>query len=163
VASSTAAFVFCFTQFFHFALQQPVGLKGNRLQKRLAGSYFASILQFRQAASAFTRFRSALVTPSRMPVSNSRLRTHSFNVSGTHLILGGMDSMAAHMEEHSPLCSSTCAPRAHVGENLFDFFMTPFSQTLGLLKTQVIHTSNKVRSRTDSGVMCVQDNAWTVN
>ena len=44
--------------------------------------------------------------------------------------LGAMDSMVAHKDEYSPRCSNTIARSRTSGENLFDFFMAPFSQML---------------------------------
>src|SRR6476469_4621015 len=83
-------------------------------------------------SKAFTRSRSAPVTPLRMPTSTSCLRTHSCKVCGTHPILGAIDSMVAHRDGYSPRCSSTMrtARSRTSGENLFDFFMAPFSQML---------------------------------
>ncbi len=45
---------------------------------------------------------------------------------------GQSTQIAAHMEEYSPRCSSTMrtARSRTSGENLFDFFMAPFSQML---------------------------------
>src|SRR6476646_203343 len=93
---------------------------------------------FTSRSSAFTRSRSALVTPSRMPVSTSCLRTQSCKVWGTQPILGAMDSMAAHMEEYSPRCSSTrwTARSRTSGENLFDLFMIHSLRCWSLLKTR---------------------------
>jgi hypothetical protein len=81
-------------------------------------------------SSSLTRSRSALVTPSRTPVSTSCLRTQSFNVYGTQPIFGAIDSIVAHNDEYSPRCSSTIltARSRTSGENLFGFFIAPFSQ-----------------------------------
>ena len=64
--------------------------------------------------------------------SVSCLRTQSCKVCGTHPILGAMDSMVAHKDGYSPRCSNTMrtARSRTSGENLVDFFMTPFSQML---------------------------------
>ena len=81
-------------------------------------------------SSSFTRCASAVVTPSRRPVSTSTRLTHSLSVCGTQPILGAMDSMAAHSEGYSPRCYCTMrtARSRTSGENLFDFFMAQSSQ-----------------------------------
>ena len=81
-------------------------------------------------SNSFTRCASAVVTPSRTPVSTSTRLTHSLSVCGTQPIFGAMDSMAAHGEGYSPQCSCTMrtARSRTSAENLFDFFIIQSSQ-----------------------------------
>lgn len=82
------------------------------------------------ALEFFDALRSAVVTPSRTPVSISCRRTQPSNVYGTQPIIGAIDSTGAHSEEYSPGCSCTMrTARSRIsGENLFDLFMAPYSQ-----------------------------------
>ncbi|SHL15697.1 hypothetical protein SAMN05216428_101271 [Nitrosospira sp. Nsp11] len=107
----------------------------GRLYDRLA-HHFGKEQVFRDLDAIAPGAEFAKVIEERISVSTSCLRTHSFNVCGTHPILGAMDSMAAHREEYSPRCSSTMrtARSRTSGENLFDFFMAPFIWTPPVLQ-----------------------------
>ena len=82
---------------------------------------------------AFMCSRSLGLRPSREPVSISCCLTQSLRVWGTQPILGAIDSMQAHKEGYSPLCSSTIrTERSRTsGEKRLDFllFMAPSSQS----------------------------------
>jgi hypothetical protein len=83
-------------------------------------------------SKSLTRCASDVVTPSRLPESISTRLTQVSKVWGTQPTLGAIDSTAAHSDGYSPRCSSTIrTARSRIsGENLFDLFMTPFSQRL---------------------------------
>jgi hypothetical protein len=78
------------------------------------------------------RYPSAVVTPSRMPLSISCQRTQSYRVGGTQPILAAMDSVAAHSDGCSPRCSRTIrtACSRTSGKNFGDLPVAPSSQEL---------------------------------
>src|SRR5690606_34888760 len=83
-------------------------------------------------SNSLTRCFSAVVTPSRTPLSTSWRFTQVNSVWGTQPIFDAMDSTAAHSDGYSPRCSCTRRTvRSRTSrENLFDLFMAPFSQEL---------------------------------
>ena len=105
-----------------------------RLGKKALASFSISLARrssLTSRSSPLMRSRSSLVTPSRMPVSTSCLRTHSCRVCGTQPILGAIDSIAAHSDGCSPRCSCTILTARSLtsGEKRFDLLMAPSSQS----------------------------------
>src|SRR5471032_1214067 len=103
----------------------------NALAKRRISFALRSSLFSR--SNALRRSVSAVVVPSRWPVSRSRWRTQRRKVSEVQPILAAMDVMAAHCDSYSLPASWTMRTARSItsGEYRTDFFMVaPFSQML---------------------------------
>src|SRR5271165_1969418 len=84
-------------------------------------------------SSALTRSCSAVLGPSRWPVSRSCWRTHRRSVSAVQPIFAAIDTIAAHCDAYSSLDSATIRTARSMtsGENFDDLFMmAPFSQMM---------------------------------
>nr|UCK92300.1 hypothetical protein [Raoultella planticola] len=81
-------------------------------------------------SSALMRSFSAVVTPSRLPVSRSCWRSQPRSVSAVQPTLAATDTIAAHCDSYSSWCSSTIfTDRSRTsGENLLALLIAPSSQ-----------------------------------
>ncbi|SFF67842.1 hypothetical protein SAMN04488120_1233 [Fontimonas thermophila] len=84
-------------------------------------------------SSALIRSRSAVLKPSRSPLSRSCWRTHSRSVSGVQPIFAAIDWIADHCDPCSPRCSNTIrtARSPTSGEyRVYSLLIAPSSQRL---------------------------------
>ncbi len=108
-------------------MERHLGEKRTRQLEDLVGT--AQFLDF--GSRALMHSRSSVLTPSRSPRSTSSRLTQSNSVCGVELIIGAIDSAAAHIDGCSLGCSRTkrIARSRTSGENLLGFlFMARFSR-----------------------------------